>query len=96
MELHRVKPATFIGDGRKRRALGNSHHLEAGGQARNAVAVAHPHRVAVALAPNAFKQPAVAGDLQLGAAELAMVPPLDAAAELGHHGLLAIANAEYR
>ena len=37
-----------------------------------------------------------AGDLQLGAAELAVVAAFDAAAHLRHHGLLAVADAEHR
>ena len=36
-----------------------------------------------------------AGDLQFGAAELAMVAAFDAAAHLRHHGLLAVADAEH-
>ena len=51
---------------------------------------------AVALAPDAVEQRAVLGDLDEGAAELAMVRALDLAAELGAQGLLAIADAEQR
>ena len=38
----------------------------------------------------------VARDLELGAAELAVMPALHPAAELRHHGLLAVADAEHR
>ena len=46
-----------------------------------------------------FQKPSNSGvsavDLELGAAELAMVPAFDPAAELRHHGLLAVADAEH-
>ena len=96
VELHGVELALLVGDGRERRALRHAHHLEARRQPRDAVAVAHPHGVALALLPHVLEQRRVAGDLQLGAAELAMVPALHAAAHLRHHGLLAVADAEHR
>ena len=96
VELHRVEPALLVGDGRERGALGHRHHLEAGGELRDAVAVAHPHGVGGALAPHALEQGRIGGDLHLGAAELAVVAALHAAAELCHHGLLAVADAEHR
>ena len=46
--------------------------------------------------PQAVEQRAVAGDLDEGAAELAMVGRRDPAAELLRHGLLAVADAEDR
>ena len=96
MELHGVELALLVGDGRERRALGDADHLEAGRQLRDAVAVAHPHGVALALLPHAVEQRGLAGHLQLGAAELAVVAAFDAAAHLRHHGLLAVADAEHR
>ena len=95
VELHGVELALLVGDGRERRALRHAHHLEAGGQAGDAVAVAHPHRVALALLPEALEQRRVGGDVELGAAELAMVPAFHAAAHLRHHRLLAVADAEH-
>src|SRR5262245_61068297 len=95
MKLHGVELALFIGDRGERRALGDRHHLETGWQACDAIAMAHPHGVAFALAPNPLKQPVVAGDLELSAPKLAMMSPLHAAAQLSHHGLLAIADAEH-
>ncbi len=96
VELHGVELARLVGDGRERRALRHADHLEARRQPRDAVAVAHPHRVLGALVPEALEQRGGAGDLQIGAAELAVVPALHAAAELRHHGLLAVADAEHR
>ena len=80
----RRRAALLVGDGRERRALGHADHLEARRQPRDAVAVAHPHGVVLALLPHALEQRAVAGDLELGAAELAVVAALDAAAQLRH------------
>ena len=48
------------------------------------------------LAPDAVEQRAVAGHLDEGAAELAVVGALDLAAELRAHRLLAVADAEHR
>ncbi len=96
VELHGVELALLVGDGGERRALRHADHLEAGRQARDAVAVAHPHGVALALLPDAVEQGGVSRHLELGAAELAMVAAFDAAAHLRHHGLLAVADAEHR
>jgi hypothetical protein len=96
MELHGVEPAPLVGDGRERGALRDGHHLEARGQAGDAVAVAHPDGVGLALGPHALEQGRVGDHPEIGAAELAVVAGLDAAAELGHHGLLAVADAEHR
>ena len=95
VELHGVELALFIGDGRERGALRHAHHLEAGRQPGDAIAVAHPHGVAVALGPEALEQRAVGGDVELGAAELAVVAAFDPAAHLRHHRLLAVADAEH-
>ena len=56
VELHGVELALLVGDGGERRALGDADHLEAGRQPRDAVAVAHPHGVALALLPDAVEQ----------------------------------------
>jgi hypothetical protein len=58
--------------------------------------VAHPHRVALALLPHALEQGRIGDHFDLGAAELAVMAALDLAAELGRHGLLAVADAEHR
>ena len=73
-----------------------AEHAEAGRQLGDAVAVAHPDRIFLALLPHAFEQRAVVGDLDLGAAEFAVMAALDLAAELLRHGLLAVADAEHR
>ena len=46
--------------------------------------------------PGALEQAAVGLHLDIGAAEFAVVPALDLAAELGRHGHLAVADAEHR
>src|SRR3981081_2441863 len=58
--------------------------------------MAHPDRISLAFFPHAFEQRAFFGDLDLGAAELAVVAALDLAAELVCHRLLAVADAEHR
>ena len=47
-------------------------------------------------APDAFEDRAVGDDLDLGAAEFAVMAALDLAAELRRHRLLAVADAEHR
>src|SRR4029077_2913007 len=94
MKLRGVEPALLVrdhGDGRIRRG---ADHAEPRGQSRDAVAVAHPHRIALALAPHALEQGRVLGYRHLGAAVLTVVPALDRAAELLRHRLLAVADAE--
>src|SRR5450631_3093024 len=61
----------------------------------NAVAMAHPDRMALAHAPGGIEQRACGIDLDIGAAELSGVPALDVAAELRGHGHLAVADAEH-
>jgi hypothetical protein len=96
MKLHRIELALFIGNCGKRRAVRHSHHPEAARQRPDTVAMAHPHLVALALRPHSLEQRAVIGDLEKGAAELAMVGRLHRPAELRAHHLLAIADAEHR
>ena len=52
--------------------------------------------IALALAPHALEQGRLLGHQHLGAAELAVMPALDHAAELRRHRLLAVADAEDR
>src|SRR5439155_14732345 len=90
-----VAPVIVGGDG-EGRALAGADDLEARRQLRHAVAMAHPDLLAVARAPQPVEQRAGAGDLDEGAAELAVGRGLDLAAELGAQGLLAVADAEQR
>ncbi len=68
---------------------------EAGRQLGHAVAVAHPDLLAVAGLPDAVEQAGRGLDLDLGAAELAVMAALDRAAQLLGHGLLAVADAQH-
>ena len=70
--------------------------MESRRQGIDPVAVAHPHRVALARPPHALEQRARRGRLDRGAAELATVRGADPAPQLGAHGLLAVADAEDR
>ena len=96
MELRGVELALVVRDHGDRRVLRGADHAEALRQLGDAVAVAHPDRIALALLPHALEQRGVLGDQHLGAAELAMMPRLDLAAELVRHRLLAVADAEHR
>ncbi|MPM92021.1 hypothetical protein SDC9_139155 [bioreactor metagenome] len=100
VELHGVEAACFVGhtgDGARRCGR---HHLEAFGQLRDLVAVAHPdleHAVAFGCAEvfDAFEQLGVAMRAHFGVTELAGVGAFDLAAQLCGHGLHAVADAEH-
>ncbi len=96
MKLRGVEVAPLVGDHGDRRVGRGADHAEALGQARDAVAVAHPDRVAPALTPHPLEQRGLLGDQELGAAELAVVAGLHRAAELRRHRLLAVADAQDR
>jgi len=74
VELHAVEPPRLVGDGRERRALGGGHDMEAGRDGGDLVAVAHPHRLAIADVAQAGQQRALLGDADIGAAELPLPP----------------------
>ena len=96
VELGGVELAPLVRDHGDRRVRRGADHAEALGQPGHAVAVAHPDRVALALAPHALEQRRLLGHQHLGAAELAVMAALDHAAELRRHRLLAVADAEDR
>ena len=96
MELDAVEAALVVGDGGERRALADPHHPETLGQGGHAVTVAHPHQLVGAGIPDAIEDGAGGGDLEDGGAVFPMIAALDPAAELGAHGLLAVADAEHR
>ncbi len=81
---------------RRARSPRSPTRRKAGRQAGDAVAVAHPHDVALARLPHAVEQRALGADGDLGAAEFAVVAAFDLAAELFGHGHLAVADAEHR
>ncbi len=96
VKLRGVEPALLVRDHGDRRVRRGADHAEAGRQPRDAVAVAHPYGVALALAPDALEQGRLLRHQHLGAAELAVMVALDHAAELRRHRLLAVADAEHR
>ena len=81
------------GERRIRRGAGDD---EARRHLGDAVAMAHPDLMLLAHAPGGIEQLACGLDLDIGAAEFAVVAALDLAAELGRHGHLAVADAEHR
>ena len=96
MELRRVEFSLLVGDHGDRRIGRSRGRDKTVGQTGDAVAVAHPHRVALADLPDAVGERGRCGHLDLGTAELAVMAGLDLAAELLRHGLLAVTDAEHR
>ena len=83
VELDAEEFAGIVRDGGGRRALAGGHGAEARRQAGNSVAVAHPDLLARTLGPDAVEQGAILGDVDEGAAELAVIRAQNLAAELG-------------
>jgi hypothetical protein len=79
------------GKGRVRRCADD---LEAFRKPGDAVAVAHPDRILLADFPEAFEQWRGFENLDVGAAEFAVMAAFDAAADLGAQRLLAVADGE--
>ena len=82
MEHGRVVAARFVSGDRVRRVLRHRIDPEALRQARHAVAVAHPHRIAAARSPHAFEQGGRRDDLDVRPAEFGGMTALDLAAQL--------------
>src|SRR3546814_15361649 len=95
VELVAIIAALVVGDQREGGAVSDRDYAKAGCEFRHAVAVAHPHLMALADLPQAVEQHAGFGDGQEGAAELAVAfavaaARLDAPAELFAHHPLAV------
>src|SRR5262249_32488086 len=56
MELHGIEVAAVVGNGGKWRPLRHRHHLETRRQLSDAIAVAHPHGMALARLPHPPKK----------------------------------------
>ena len=96
MEHQPVISALLVLDHRERRIRRDAGDFKARRHLGDAVAMAHPHRMPLAHVPGGIEQPARGLDLDIGAAEFAVMAALDGAAELGGHGHLAVADAEHR
>jgi hypothetical protein len=96
MEHGRVVSPRFIGRDRVRRIFGHRIDPETLRQARDAIAMAHPYRIAAARLPHAVEQGAGFQDLDIRPAEFGRVSALDLAAKLLTQGLLAVADGEDR
>ena len=96
VELHAVEAALLVGDGGEGRVLRLADDLEAGREPRHAVAMAHPDLMAPADRPDPVEERARRHDLEVGAAEFAVVAGLDLAPELLGQKLLAVADGEDR
>jgi hypothetical protein len=88
--------AALVGGDGKGRVGRGADHLEAVRQFGDAVAVAHPDRVFRALGPEPVEERAFLEDLDIGAAEFAVMAALDRAAKLVAERLLAIADGKDR
>ena len=95
MKLHAVIAPRLVGDGGHRRVLGLRDGFEAFRQARDAIAMTHPHRIFVAALPYAVEQRAWEKNFDIGAAEFPVKPGLDLAAELFGQKLLAITDGQH-
>ena len=82
MEHRGVVAPLLVGRDRVRRVLRHGIDPETFGQARDAIAVAHPHGIPAARSPHALEQGARFEDLDICAAELGRVAALHLAAEL--------------
>src|SRR5262245_1070816 len=96
MELRSVKFTLVVADDRDRRIRRRTEHMKALRQLGYAIAVAHPHRIFLALAPDTIEQRRVLDDGYLGATELTVMPALYLPTELMGHRLLAVTNSEHR
>ena len=94
VELHGVEVALRVRRDGEGGAGRGADHREARGEGGDAVAVAHPDLLAAGLEKAREKRVLRLGGGDEGAAELGVVAGFDPAAELGHHGLLAVADAE--
>ena len=73
MELDPVIFARLVRDHREGRAIAGGDDLEPVGKARDLVAMAHPHLMALALFPQTVEQRAGLGNGQESATELAAI-----------------------
>ena len=97
VELDSVEPPLRVADHREGRVRRGGVDAEAGGERGHPVAVAHPDLLAAGQEQPGEQPVAGAGlGAHVGAAELGVVARLDPAAELRHHRLLAVADAEHR
>ena len=97
MELRGVELARLVGDDRDRRVRRGARRARKPG---GSLVTRSPWLIQTGYFSPFFQTPSnslrVLGDLDLGAAELAVMAALDLAAELLRHRLLAVADAEHR
>ena len=101
VELHGVELTGFVRHAGDRARVGRGHHLEALGQARHLIPVAHPdleHAMAFGghEVLDIFQKTGVATGTDLGIAKFTVVAIADLAAKLLGHGLHAVANTQHR
>ena len=95
VKLHAVELARVVGDGREGRVVADRRDLETWSDARDAIAVRHPHGE-LGLRRDAREEAFGIADSNRGCTVLAFVRALDLASEEVRHELHAVANAENR
>ena len=95
VKLEPVEPARGVGHARDGARAGRGDRGEAGGQRGDLVAMAHPDLHPGGPIAQVAQQRRAGRGLDIGMAELARRPGLDAAAELVRHQLHAVADAEH-
>src|SRR5690349_7981243 len=96
MKLRGVEFARFVGDHGDRRVGRGADRGKSRRRPGDAVAMAHPYRIALTHVPDAVGQWRGFRQFNFGAAEFAMMSALDLAAELLRHRLFAVTDAEHR
>ena len=83
MEHDAVIAPSIVGDDGEGCALGGAGDAEARRDVRHPVAMAHPHLLALAAAPDAIEERAILRHIEHGAAEFAVVGTFHRTAQLG-------------
>ena len=96
MKLHTIEAPCIVGDGGERGILGQRHRPEPRWQRRHPVPVVHPYEFAGTRRPGAVEQRAVLRHIDGGGAVFLVIAEADGPAQLRHHGLLAVTDAQHR
>src|SRR3546814_9922434 len=94
MKLHPVKFAFFVSNNGKGSPFGDGDNLKTGRESCDLIAVAHPDLMPLALFPEAIKQSTAFSNFDESAPEFSRLAAFHLTAELRHHHLLAITDAQ--
>lgn len=96
MELNPVETTFIISNRGKRRTIGRGHSPETRRQGCYPITMAHPHLLDSIGSPSPIEQTTTILHPDKGPAKLPMIRPFDMPTQLGHHGLLTIADPQNR